>query len=79
MQGKFSNLVEKLCQYLGNANLMKAENGKCFYLGADNQCLIHSIRPGTCRLFPYVQKKIIQLDLHIPKVLKSSNVQKKDW
>lgn len=31
---------------------MRPDTGACSFLGADGRCLIHSFRPGLCRLFP---------------------------
>lgn len=61
VQKKFPHLKEELCRSLGDETRMNAENGNCIYLGGDSRCLIHPIRPGACRSFPYMQKRIIQI------------------
>jgi len=57
-------LTQLLSTNLGDTSLLQVENsgnGDCIYLGPDQRCLIHPIRPGACRLFPYLQTKIIQI------------------
>ncbi len=58
---KFPLLIKQLTRFLGNVQFLQGEEGTCIYLGSDHRCLIHALRPGACRLFPYMQKNIIQI------------------
>ncbi len=61
LRAKSPYLMDELTRFLGNAPLSQGEDGTCIYLGSDHRCLIHPLRPGACRMFPYLQTKIIQI------------------
>ncbi len=63
---KSSQLIEELAHLQGIPSLLEGDGGNCLYLGLDRRCMIHSIRPGACCMFPYLQKAIIKIGQEIP-------------
>jgi len=55
----WEEILQALQAFLSAHDTELSETGNCLFLGADNRCLIHPIRPGACRLFPYLQQGIV--------------------
>ncbi|HMF33899.1 MAG TPA: YkgJ family cysteine cluster protein, partial [Candidatus Lokiarchaeia archaeon] len=55
----WGEVLQALEAFLRARDTELSETGNCLFLGTDNRCLIHPIRPGACHLFPYLQQGIV--------------------
>jgi len=49
---QFANTYARLTSSRRNLSLIEQDDGSCVFLGADNRCRIHPVKPRQCRDFP---------------------------